>query len=132
MPPLIDSRLPDGRVERTVAVGLLPQSNELRHEIIGVNVRAKASIELLRPQPILCPESWWSSFHSPPSFTSNQTMWNRPVSVSFMELKSTVAVAVFPLTSFTPKELMLVLCIWEDSSPAIQLASSCWLLRVGP
>jgi len=38
MPPLIDSKLPDGRVERTVAVGLLPQSNELRHEIVGVNM----------------------------------------------------------------------------------------------
>jgi hypothetical protein len=38
MPPLIDSELPDGRVERTVAVGLLPQSDELRHEIVGVNM----------------------------------------------------------------------------------------------
>jgi hypothetical protein len=38
MPPLIDSELPDGRVERTVAVGLLPQGDELRHEIVGVNM----------------------------------------------------------------------------------------------
>jgi hypothetical protein len=38
MPPLIHSELPDGRVERTVAVGLLPQSDELRHEIVGVNM----------------------------------------------------------------------------------------------
>src|ERR671921_48956 len=38
MPPLVDSELPDGRVERTVAVGLLPQSSELRHEIVGVNM----------------------------------------------------------------------------------------------
>jgi hypothetical protein len=38
MPALIDSELPDGRVERTVAVGLLPQSDELRHEIVGVNM----------------------------------------------------------------------------------------------
>jgi hypothetical protein len=38
MPPLVDLELPDGRVERTVAVGLLPQSDELRHEIVGVNM----------------------------------------------------------------------------------------------
>src|SRR5215207_4319981 len=43
MPALIDSELPDGRVERTLAVGLLPQSDlpqsdELRHEIVGVNM----------------------------------------------------------------------------------------------
>ena len=38
MPPLVDSELPNGRVERTVAVGLLPQSSELRHEIVGVNM----------------------------------------------------------------------------------------------
>src|ERR671921_1507692 len=92
----------------------------------------EANLVFLRPQPVLCPESWWSSFHSPPSFTRIQTMWNRPVSVLFRVLKSTVAVAVFPLTSFTSKELMVVLSIWDDSSPAIQFASSCWLLRVGP
>jgi hypothetical protein len=43
MPALIDSELPDGRVERTLAVGLLPQSDlpqsdDLRHEIVGVNM----------------------------------------------------------------------------------------------
>jgi hypothetical protein len=38
MPPLVDSKRPDGRVERTIAVGLLPQSSELRHEIVGVNM----------------------------------------------------------------------------------------------
>jgi hypothetical protein len=32
-----------------------------------------------------------------------------------MELKSTVAVAVLPLTSFTSKELMVMLCIWDDT-----------------
>ena len=85
-----------------------------------------------RPHSVLCPESWWSSFHSPPSFTSIQTMWNRAVSVLFMELKSTVAVAVFPLTSFTSKVLMVMLCIWDDSSPAIQFASSVSLHITGP
>jgi len=38
MPPLIDAELPDGRVERTVAVGLLPQDDGARHEIVGANM----------------------------------------------------------------------------------------------
>ncbi|MCA1716655.1 MAG: hypothetical protein LC781_07270 [Actinobacteria bacterium] len=38
MPPLIDAELPDGRVERTVAVGLMPQGDGARHEIVGVNM----------------------------------------------------------------------------------------------
>ena len=38
MPPLIDAELPDGRMERTVAVGLMPQGDGGRHEIVGVNM----------------------------------------------------------------------------------------------
>jgi hypothetical protein len=38
MPPLIDAELPDGRVERTIAVGLLPSDDTVRHEIVGVNM----------------------------------------------------------------------------------------------
>ncbi len=40
MPPLIniESELSDGRVERTIAVGLLPNDERLRHEIVGVNM----------------------------------------------------------------------------------------------
>lgn len=38
MPPLIETELPDGRVERTVAVGLLPGDERVRHEIVGVNM----------------------------------------------------------------------------------------------
>jgi len=38
MPPLIESRQPDGRNERTVAVGLLPMNREVKHEIVGVNM----------------------------------------------------------------------------------------------
>ena len=38
MPPLIDAELPDGRVERTIAVGLMPQGNGARHEIVGANM----------------------------------------------------------------------------------------------
>ena len=38
MPPLIDAELPNGRVERTIAVGLMPQSDGARHEIVGANM----------------------------------------------------------------------------------------------
>jgi hypothetical protein len=38
MPPLIDAELPDGRVERTLAVGLMPQGDGARHEIVGANM----------------------------------------------------------------------------------------------
>jgi hypothetical protein len=38
MPPLIEAEQPDGRVERTIAVGLLPMNKEARHEIVGVNM----------------------------------------------------------------------------------------------
>ncbi len=38
MPPLINAELPDGRVERTVAVGLMPQGDGARHEIVGANM----------------------------------------------------------------------------------------------
>jgi hypothetical protein len=39
MPPIIEMELPDGTVERTLAVGLLPsREGDLRHEIVGVNM----------------------------------------------------------------------------------------------
>jgi hypothetical protein len=38
MPPLVEAELPDGRVERTLAVGLLSQDEEARHEIVGANM----------------------------------------------------------------------------------------------
>ncbi|HSL01426.1 MAG TPA: hypothetical protein VK869_13915 [Rubrobacteraceae bacterium] len=38
MPPLVEAELPDGRVERTLAVGLLPRGRGARHEIVGVNM----------------------------------------------------------------------------------------------
>jgi hypothetical protein len=40
MPPLVDekSELPDGRVERTLAVGLMPRGHGARHEIVGANM----------------------------------------------------------------------------------------------
>jgi hypothetical protein len=38
MPPLVSEQLPDGRVERTVAVGLLPREGMKGHEIAAVNM----------------------------------------------------------------------------------------------
>jgi len=38
MPPLIEAELPDGRLERTLAVGLLPRERGARHEIVGANM----------------------------------------------------------------------------------------------
>jgi hypothetical protein len=38
MPPLVAEELPDGRVERILAVGLLPREGERGHEIVGVNM----------------------------------------------------------------------------------------------
>ncbi|MGH7494365.1 MAG: hypothetical protein ACREOO_18490 [bacterium] len=38
MPPLLKAELPDGRTERIVAVGLLPLSDEVRHEIVGIHM----------------------------------------------------------------------------------------------
>src|SRR4030095_10699773 len=38
MPPLIASTQPDGRNERTIAIGLLPLNGDAKHEIVGVNM----------------------------------------------------------------------------------------------
>ncbi|HEV8224075.1 MAG TPA: hypothetical protein VGP74_02365, partial [Rubrobacteraceae bacterium] len=38
MPPLVEAELPDGRVQRTLAVGLMPRERGARHEIVGVNM----------------------------------------------------------------------------------------------
>jgi hypothetical protein len=38
MPPLIDTQSRDGRVERVIAVGLLPLDGARGHEIVGVNM----------------------------------------------------------------------------------------------
>ena len=44
MPPLITIELPDGRVERTLAVGLLPREGARGHEIVGVNMVRQAVV----------------------------------------------------------------------------------------
>ena len=38
MPPLVGAQGPDGRFERTIAVGLLPADRRVHHEIVGVNM----------------------------------------------------------------------------------------------
>jgi hypothetical protein len=38
MPPLIDTELADGRIERTVGVGLFSPNDPVRHRIVGVNL----------------------------------------------------------------------------------------------
>ena len=38
MPPLVGEERPDGRVERTIAVGFLPREGARGHEIVGVNL----------------------------------------------------------------------------------------------
>ncbi|MGH3116330.1 MAG: hypothetical protein ACRDQ2_04335 [Gaiellales bacterium] len=38
MPPLLHTELPEGNLERNVTVGLLPQGNGARHEIVSVNL----------------------------------------------------------------------------------------------
>ncbi len=44
MPPLIDVETQHGRIERTIAVGLLPVRSEARHEIVGVNLVQQAVV----------------------------------------------------------------------------------------
>jgi hypothetical protein len=48
MPPLVGRELPDGRTERTIAVGLLPREGTQGHEIVGVTF---ATREVLRFGP---------------------------------------------------------------------------------
>ena len=38
MPPLVEEELPDGRMERVIAVGLRPSADGAQHEIVGVNM----------------------------------------------------------------------------------------------
>ena len=42
MPPLIPDELPDGRIARVVAVGLMPREDESGHEIVGVNLDSRS------------------------------------------------------------------------------------------
>ena len=48
MPPLVLEELPDGRVERVIAVGIAPNEGTRGHEIVGVNM---ISQEVIRYEP---------------------------------------------------------------------------------
>jgi hypothetical protein len=51
MPPLIEAEQPDGRPERTIAVGLLPTNHEASHEIVGVNLGRQNVVRFERKAP---------------------------------------------------------------------------------
>lgn len=53
MPPLVEAELPDGRVERTLAVGLLPRGNGARHEIVGANMVHRTAARFHEGAPAL-------------------------------------------------------------------------------
>lgn len=42
VPPLLNTEAPDGSLERTIAVGLLPKEGERGHQIVGVNMISQA------------------------------------------------------------------------------------------
>ena len=51
MPPLASVPGPDGRVERTLAVGLLPARGEKDHEIVGVNMTRRQVVRFENRAP---------------------------------------------------------------------------------
>lgn len=51
MPPLVDNEEPDGRIARTLAVGLLPREREARHQIVGVNMITREIIRFEEAAP---------------------------------------------------------------------------------
>jgi hypothetical protein len=51
MPPLLGEPLPDGRNERTIAVGLLPTQGDQHHEIVGVNMSRRTIIRFENHAP---------------------------------------------------------------------------------
>ena len=53
MPPLVEAELPDGRVERTLAVGLLPRERGAGHEIVGANMIHRTASRFQEGAPAL-------------------------------------------------------------------------------
>src|ERR671915_2595500 len=53
MPPLIEAELPDGRVQRTLAVGLMPRERGARHEIVGANMISRTVARFEEGAPAL-------------------------------------------------------------------------------
>src|SRR5216684_4961123 len=56
MPPLIGESLPDGRVARTVAVGLMPRDGMQGHEIVGVNMSKRTVVRFAPSERGRAPE----------------------------------------------------------------------------
>ncbi len=53
MPPLVtEVELPNGRIERTLAIGLLPNNEQFQHEIVGVNMISRDVIRFESGAPI--------------------------------------------------------------------------------
>ena len=52
MPPLLGAQQHDGRVERTVSVGLLPTKAGAPHEIVGVNMGRKTVLRFEERAPV--------------------------------------------------------------------------------
>src|ERR687893_1080253 len=53
MPPLVEAELPDGRMERTLAVGLMPRERGARHEIVGANMIHRTAARFYEGAPAL-------------------------------------------------------------------------------
>jgi hypothetical protein len=51
MPPLVSVEQPDGRLERSIAVGLLPATPGAQHEIVGVNMIRQTVIRFPKHAP---------------------------------------------------------------------------------
>jgi hypothetical protein len=63
MPPLVGEQLPDGRVERAVAVGLRPREGMQGHEIVTVNMNQRSVTRYERSERGRAPET--SAAHNP-------------------------------------------------------------------
>jgi len=63
MPPLVQEELPDGRIERVVAVGLAPNKGMKGHEIVGVNMITRQILRYARSERGCAPLT--SAAHNP-------------------------------------------------------------------
>ena len=51
MPPLVETEGPEGRLERTLAVGLMPRGNGASHEIVGANMVHRTAVRFAEGAP---------------------------------------------------------------------------------
>ena len=63
MPPLVGESLPDGRVQRTIAVGLMPREGMQGHEIVGINMSKRNIVRFAPSERGRAPEM--SAAHNP-------------------------------------------------------------------